>query len=374
MQAELYELKPGHIQVDQALQWDVFSSQGLLLLHKGSVIQSESQRDRLLERGMYVNRADIQKAKVDGPRQAYDPFGEWEHLRRRLVRLNLAFMGVARAPQPNAPLLAELEQVAERIRILVSKAPDIAIFEIMQMDPTNYVVAHHLQAAALSALVAQALGWPEAGVRDACRVALTMNIAMLELQTVLTAQVPPVSPAQQQVIDSHGQQGRRILEALGVREADWLRAVEEHHPERLGPGRTASPLAQLVHHVDLYLARISPRGYRVAKTPSAAARELLQDPAMDKQLVSMLIKLVGVYPSGTYVKLANGETAVVVRRGASAHAPCVCSLVSGAGMPLGEPVVRDTGLPKYAVAAIVAKGRVMVMFDRAKLFRLAGWG
>lgn len=374
MQAELYELNPGHIHVDQALQWDVFSAQGLLLLHKGTVIVSASQRERLLERGMYVNRADIQKAKVEGQRQAYDPFGEWELLRRRLVRLNLAFMGVARVPAQNPALLAELEQVATRIGMLVANAPDIAIFEIMQMDPTNYVVAHHLQAAALSALLAQALGWPEAGVHDACRVALTMNIAMLELQTVLSAQAAPVSAAQRHAVDGHGLQGRRILEAMGVLEADWLGAVEQHHPERLGPGRAASPLAQLVHHVDVYLARISPRGYRTAKAPSAAARELLQHAAMDKGLVSTLIKLVGVYPAGTYVKLANGETAVVVRSGASAHAPCVCSLVSGAGMPLGEPVVRDTGLPKYAVAAIVAKGKVMVMFDRARLFRLAGQG
>ena len=75
-----------------------------------------------------------------------------------------------------------------------------------------------------------------------------------------------------------------------------------------------------------------------------------------------------------YAARRPGETAVVVRRGASAHAPCVCSLVSGAGMPLGEPVVRDTGLAKYAVASIVAKSRVMVMFDRARLFRLAGQG
>ncbi|WP_051971278.1 HD-GYP domain-containing protein [Massilia sp. 9096] len=374
MQAELYELKPGHVQVNQALQWDVFSAQGLLLLHKGTMIQSESQRDRLLERGMYVNRADIRKPKVEGQRQAYDPFGEWEQLRKRLVRLNLAFMGVARAPAANPALLAELEQLATRIRVLVTRAPDIAIFEIMQMDPTHYVVAHHLQAAALSALVAQALDWPEPGVHDACRVALTMNIAMLELQTVLAAQAPPVTAAQREVIDGHGLQGRRILEAMGVLDANWLHAVEEHHPDRLGAGRTASPLAELAHHVDVYLARISPRGYRVAKTPSAAARELLQHPAMDKGLVSTLIKLVGVYRSGTYVKLANGETAVVVRRGASAHAPCVCSLVSGAGMPLGEPVVRDTALPKYAVAAIVAKARVMVRFDRARLFRLVGQG
>jgi HD-GYP domain-containing protein (c-di-GMP phosphodiesterase class II) len=323
---------------------------------------------------MYVNRTDVQKPKVEAQRQAHDPFNEWEQLRRRLVRLNLAFMGVARAPRVDEPLLAELDQVVERIRVLIAKAPDIAIFEIMQMDPTNYVVAHHLQAAVLAALLAHVLDWPEEAVRNACRVALTMNIAMLELQTVLSAQSQPVSAAQRQVIDDHALQGRRVLETLGVRDAAWLRAVEEHHPERLAPGQAASPLAQLAHHADLYLAKISPRVYRGAKTPSAAARELLQQPAMDKHLVSTLIKLVGIYPPGTYVKLANGETAVVVRRGAGAHAPCVCSLVSGTGMPLGEPVVRDTGLAKYAVAAIVAKERVMVRFERGRLFGLAGQG
>lgn len=79
MQAEFFELNPGHVQVNQALQWDVFSAQGRLLLHKGSVIQSESQRDRLLERGVYVNKTDAQKPKLEAQRQVYDPFGASAH-------------------------------------------------------------------------------------------------------------------------------------------------------------------------------------------------------------------------------------------------------------------------------------------------------
>jgi hypothetical protein len=82
----------------------------------------------------------------------------------------------------------------------------------------------------------------------------------------------------------------------------------------------------------------------------------------------MLIKIVGIYPPGTYVRLACGEIAVVVRRGASAHTPRVCSLMSTAGMPLGEPVPRDTTLPKFAIDAIVCKGRVMVLVDPGRLF------
>jgi len=43
-------------------------------------------------------------------------------------------------------------------------------------------------------------------------------------------------------------------------------------------------------------------------------------------------------------------------------------LMGTAGMPLGEPVPRDTTLPKFAIDAIVGKGRVMVLVDPGRLF------
>lgn len=371
MTAQLYEIDPAKVNVNQPLQWDVYSAQGTLLLHKGSVILSDSQRERLLELGMYVDTAAVQK-HVDAPRRAYDPFFEWDDLRGWLGRLNLALMKVAHAPTPGPMpnLLAGIDQVAKRIQTAVARAPDVSIFEIMQMETTHYTIAHHLQAAAMSALVARSMGWGEQSVLNACRVALTMNIGMLDMQTVLSSQATPLTPAQRKVVDGHGALGRRLLEAIGVADQEWLCAVDKHHPEREAPGTPIPPLAKLVNHVDVYLARITPRGYRGARNPQVAARELLQNDHVDKAVISHLIKAVGIYPPGTYVKLANGDCAVVVRRGASAHTPAVCSLVSGVGMPLGEPVARDTSLARYAVTSLVAKGKMMVVFDRARLFAM----
>lgn len=374
MPAQLLQIDAARVRVAEPLPWDVFSAQGKLLLHKGAMILSESQRERLLELGMYVNKADVQKQLAEGPRHAYDPFYEWEDLRGWLGRLNLALMRVANAPEP-APmpdLLAEIDQVAKRIQRAVTSAPDVSIFEIMQMDTTHYAIAHHLQAAALCAVVARAVGWSEHSVLNACRAALTMNIGMLELQTVLSTQAAPLTPAQRKAVDGHAAASRRLLMAIGVVDEEWLCAVEKHHPEREAPGTPIPPLARLLNHVDIYLAAITPRAYRGARNPQSAARDLLQRPQMDKGLISLLIKTIGIYPPGTYVKLANGDSAVVVRRGASAHTPSVCSLVSGVGMPLGEPVARDTALSRYAVTSLVARNQVMVVFDRAKLFRLSG--
>lgn len=373
MSVQLCELDPSQVRVNQPLQWDVFSAQGKLLLHKGSVIASEAQRDKLIDLGAYANKADVQK-RVEARARVYDPFYEWDDMRGRLVRLNLAFMHLAHAPKPVPELLAELDQIVARMMTLVARVPDIAIFEIMQMDMTNYVVAHHLQAAALTALVAHKMGWSAGDTKNACRAALTMNVAMLELQTVLTSQTHAITPQQQDAIRDHGREGRLLLQTMGVTEPDWLRAVEEHHTDRLPPGIHACALAQLVHHADIYLAKISPRAYRVAKTPNAAARDLLQDPHVDKALVNMLIKVVGIYPPGTHVKLASGETAVVVRRGEHAHTPRVCSLTSAEGMPLMEPVARDTTQSRHTVVSIIPKSKVMVVFDRARLFQMTAVG
>lgn len=372
MTGQLHEINPEKIKVNERLQWDVFSAQGKLLLHKGSMITSESQRERLLEFGMYVNQSDLQKQLGSSITQVFDPFYEWDDLRSWLSRLNSALMNVANMPQlkPMPDLLDEIDQVAKRIHTAVIKAPDVSIFEIMQMETTQYAVAHHLQAAALCTVIARAVGWTEHCVLNACRAALTMNIGMLDLQTVLSSQVAPLTAVQRKMVDDHGAVGRRLLQAIGVVDEQWLCAIEKHHPEREAPGTDIPPLARLLQHVDIYLAKITPRAYRSAKNPHVAARDLLQDTRLDKGLLSVLIKVIGIYPPGTYVKLANGDSGVVVRRGANAHTPAVCALVSGTGMPLGEPVARDTSQSKYAVTGVVARSKVMVVYDRAKLFKL----
>ncbi len=373
MITELFQIDRSRIKVDQPLQWDVFTAQGKLLLHKGSIILGDSQLERLLEFGMYVNKTEVQRQLHEGARRSFDPFFEFDDLRGWLGRLHLTLMKLVHAPEPGpAPaLLADIDQVARRIDVVVSKAPDAALFQIMQMNTTQYAIAHHLQAAALCAMVARSMGWSEERIHNACRAALTMNIGMLDLQTRLASQAAPLTQEQRAVVEAHGARGRILLQAFGVTDPEWLDAVAHHHPERAPAGTAVAPLARLLHHVDIYLAKVTPRAYRCAKNTQAAARELLQDARLDMQFSSSLIKMVGIYPPGTYVKLVNGDSAVVVRRGASAHTPAVCSLQSGARQALGEPVARDTALPKFAVASLLSGATVTVAFDRSKLFRLA---
>ena len=52
------------------------------------------------------------------------------------------------------------------------------------------------------------------------------------------------------------------------------------------------------------------------------------------------MRALGIQPPGSFVRLANGETGVVLRRGARANEPRVASLVNRDGAPMGVPAVR----------------------------------
>ena len=364
MATELRQLTAAMIEVDQPLKWDVFNSRGDLLLHKGYVLRSEGQLETLLERGMFADAAELDRGrKVELRTQRYDPFLEWEKLRRTVSRL-----GLADFERDAAQVLRDVEACSAAIAKLIEKHPDEAIFELMQLDLTNYVAGHNLQTALLVTILSKRMNWDANAIDILCRAAATMNIAILELQSVLAAQKDPLTEPQRDALKDHGRRGRELLEAMGVAHADWLRAVEEHHPEALLSGCSQCEMAAFIHHADVYLAKISPRAYRIAKAPNVAAREMLQGTGMNQVIAGIIIKEIGIYPPGSYVRLANGETAIVTARGEQAHTPTVYSLVNGSGMPMGEPVQRDTTSSSYVIASIVPRSKVMVAVNRARLF------
>lgn len=77
-------------------------------------------------------------------------------------------------------------------------------------------------------------------------------------------------------------------------------------------------------------------------------------------------------PLGVFVKLANGETAIVIQRGAAANTPLVSSILNKNCDALSIPARRDTSLPMYAITSVVEEDTVRVqvsvdaLYDRGK--------
>jgi len=102
------------------------------------------------------------------------------------------------------------------------------------------------------------------------------------------------------------------------------------------------------------MARVRP--YRPkALSPQAALRDMYQqkDSHLDGELVQMLIKEIGVLPPGAIVKLKCGEVAVLQKRTFKAEGASVYSVYDRNGMPMVDPVRRNTQSPGFEIVGMV---------------------
>ncbi len=282
----------------------------------------------------------------------------------------------------DASWLERIHLAVEDLLLLAREHPDLTLYFLLNEkvnNPSQYSALHSVCCAMMVVLGASWLGWSESELRGVTGAALTMNLAMGELQDLLARQLEPPSMRQREVIRHHAERAADALEKVGVADPLWLQAVREHHTvhgdgdaDSLEPGQRA---AELLRRVDVYAAKLSTRRTRQALTPALAARGALLGPADHPDAMgATLLRVLGLYPPGTYVELADGELGVVVERGHRAHTPLVASLRRGDGRVLLVPQARDTSLRAHAVrrgvdaaAVHVRPGHQQVLKSRLQL-------
>lgn len=91
--------------------------------------------------------------------------------------------------------------------------------------------------------------------------------------------------------------------------------VQEHADAHGYPRAVAevTDTARLVRAADVFAAKISPRAFRAPLAPQAAARQLFEE-EQGGPIAAALIRAVGLYPQGDFVRLKNGEAAIVAHR------------------------------------------------------------
>jgi len=333
-----------------------------LLLGPGHRIQSESQLEQLLERGAWIEQdaADqLRQARVavadaeatplpPAPRRA-SLFDRWE---QKIWDLDALLRKLGR----DAALVGELEAFGADLQALVQRDVDVALYMAIRQDDRRfalYALTHALHTATLAALAGQRMGWSQAQLNAIVLAALTMNVAMLELQATMAEQDSRPSKRQMDQIRSHPEQSVQMLRDSGVTDADWLATVLDHHEQTGGGGYPrglveVSEMARVLKAADVYMAKVTPRALRAALAPQQAARELYQQEA-GSALANAVIKSVGVHPPGELVQLRSGEIAIVTRRAARGPAPIVATLSNRQGQPVVATQVRDTSQAEFAI-------------------------
>jgi HD-GYP domain-containing protein (c-di-GMP phosphodiesterase class II) len=259
----------------------------------------------------------------------------------------------------------------------VRRDPDIAIYLTVRQNPNRlqrYGLAHALHTALVAELAAARLAWADADRLRYVKAALTMNLAIVELQGRLAASDLRPTEAQRVELRAHPQAAVDALRAAGIDDATWFEAVLQHHERRDGSGYPAglsdpAPLAVSLRLADVFMAKISPRASRDALTVQEAARQMFRE-SDGSPVAAAVVKEYGIYPPGDFVQLASGERAVVVRRGADARTPLVAAITSRTGAPIVDTLRRDTREKEHAIVGTAAERKLVVRVPPERLYGL----
>lgn len=219
------------------------------------------------------------------------------------------------------------EGLANTAQIVRSAAAQIGSHEgalglhLIRSQHTDILLQHSLNVAFIAMLMARELGMSPIEIEEAGLAGLVHDIGELRIPSQITQKRGELSKAELNFLNMHPQYGLEMLTQLKAFEPR-IREVAHLHHERLDStgfplglkGGEIPPLARLIGLVDYYDELLHPRSSSNPAAPSQAIGQLykLSQKKFDQDLVRLLIKVLGVYPPGSLVRLDDGSVALVL--------------------------------------------------------------
>ncbi|MEK9803736.1 MAG: phosphodiesterase [Curvibacter sp.] len=266
------------------------------------------------------------------------------------------------------------------MQALLLRDADVGLYLLFQLatnSSVGYSASHSLVCATLCHLLAAELKL-EAKERDSLvHAALTMNIAMTELQDQLALQTDKLSQLQLEAVRLHAPKGGLMLSnKLGVRDPLWLEVVSSHHDDftekielRLLPPHRR--LVRILRVVDRYAAMISPRKSREGRSTTESVRTVMTGAnAYNDEIGHALVRAVGLCPPGTYVRLEDNTLAIVMRRSPRPNLPHVAVVTGPDGQVLPQPRLHRTLSGRPVIQAALATSVVRLRLNHHLILQL----
>lgn len=365
------------IVVGEPLPWDAYGEGNKLLLRRGQVVQSASQVEALIERGLFIDSGNAERlahARQEAQAMKRETPSALRLINQALQRLERLLYNLNNETDAQTKIFELVKALTHATDI----SHDAVLASILlNQSAARYAVRHCVDTALLSLLIARAMKKTPEEIQAIMAAALTMNVGMLRQHDQLEAKAGPLSEAEAELVRSHTQRSVEILKQAGITHDAWLLYVQFHHEEDDGSGY---PLGKAVPEIpqnakilalaDRYCAAVSNRAYRKPLLPIAALRDVMLGGGKpsDPMLVAYFIKELGTYPPGTFVRLQDGEIGVVTRQTKSPATPVVHAFIGPRGAPLSFPIQRDTGKELYAIREALSAQQAMLPFSMQQLW------
>lgn len=258
--------------------------------------------------------------------------------------------------------------LSEDIISLMDLNKNLMIATILHCKFQKYTIKHSVDTAILSLLVASSLGKTPLELKDLVCACLTMNIGMLEEHDVFQY-LSFLNDEQKNLVINHAKISYDILKNKGIINFNWLNHVLYHN----GQIQNLSTINENTHIImiaDRYCALLAQRINRNPLTPSEAIHYILihQKEGISPLLSYYFIKQLGMYQSGSLVKLLNGEVGVVIEKGSKKTNPIVLLIIDKDGKTLEKPYKQDTSNSEFKILNTIPLDSISFNIDMMNLW------
>jgi HD-GYP domain-containing protein (c-di-GMP phosphodiesterase class II) len=216
-----------------------------------------------------------------------------------------------------------VEPLVENVVESVFRNQDALLPLVRLKNLDDYTFEHSVSVCALLVAFGRAMKLPKEVIKEIALGGLMLDIGKANLPASILNKPGKLTDDEFARMQSHVGESLRLLKEVPGISLIALQVVGEHHerfdgsgyPNRLS-GSAISLYGQMAAIVDVYDAVTSDKVYCRGMPPTQALKKLLEwsKHHFDQQLVQTFIRAIGIYPTGTLVRLESNRMGVVVEQ------------------------------------------------------------
>jgi len=215
------------------------------------------------------------------------------------------------------------ESLVEEINQSMERNPNALLTLIRLKNVNEYTYMHSVAVCMLMVALGKQMGLDEAQIKQAGTAGLLHDIGKMLIPDEVLNKPGKLTDEEFAVMKSHPERGWEILKSCYQVHETALDVCLHHHervdgkgyPEKLS-GDALTLFARMGAVCDVYDAISSDRCYKPAWSPAESIRKMAswKDGHFDETIFQAFVKTIGIYPSGTLLKLKSGRLGVVMEQ------------------------------------------------------------
>jgi putative nucleotidyltransferase with HDIG domain len=223
----------------------------------------------------------------------------------------------------NAIKVSEAAALVDEISQSITRNPEAFINLARLKTKDDYTYMHSVAVCALMIALGKQLGLTGQDLKEAGLAGLLHDVGKMMIPDEVLNKPGKLTDEEFEAVKQHPRKGWEMLQGSSDITAIALDVCLHHHervdgtgyPERIS-GDKLSLFARMGAVCDVYDALTSNRCYKNGWEPADTIRKMAEwrNGHFDERVFQAFVKTIGIYPSGTLVRLKSGRLAIVVEQ------------------------------------------------------------